>query len=120
MSWLSLMCSELRSNSNSLKWEPMFILYCPRSMVNDYRLAGEIHRAAIEVKNVVMQKDQFLEDLDSLAARHVLVKMAEFLKEIQAKDKETVEKLQILKREMELNARKKELFIEKLKGVVPY
>ncbi|GJV45251.1 hypothetical protein Tco_1429787 [Tanacetum coccineum] len=90
------------------------------SMVDDYRLVSEINRAAIEVNNVVMQKDQFLEELDSLGTRHVPVKMAEFLREIQAKDKETVEKLQILEREMELNARKKELFIEKRKGVVLY
>ncbi|GKF70783.1 hypothetical protein Tco_0203840, partial [Tanacetum coccineum] len=88
------------------------------SMVDDYTLAGRINRAAIKVNNVVMQKDQFLEELDSLGARHVLVKMAEFLREIQAKDKETVEKLRILEREMELNARKKELFIENLKEVV--
>ncbi|GJR39745.1 hypothetical protein Tco_1215429 [Tanacetum coccineum] len=93
MSWLPPMCSELRSTSNSLKWEPMFIFYCHRSMVDDYRLAGEINRAAIEVNNVVMQKDQFLEELDNLGARHVPVKMAEFLRGIQAKDKEIVEKL---------------------------
>ncbi|GJZ50892.1 hypothetical protein Tco_0605407 [Tanacetum coccineum] len=61
-----------------------------RSMVDDYRLAGVINRVAIEVNNVVMQKDQFLEELDSLG---VPVKMAEFLREIQAKDKETVKKL---------------------------
>ncbi|GKF25166.1 hypothetical protein Tco_0081060, partial [Tanacetum coccineum] len=96
----------------------MFILYCRRSMVNDYRLVGVINRAAIEVNNVVMQKDRFLVELDSLGARHVPVKMAEFLREIQANDKETVEKLRILEREMELNARKKDLFIENLKEVV--
>ncbi|GJU87881.1 hypothetical protein Tco_1295427 [Tanacetum coccineum] len=58
--------------------------------------------------------------LDSLGVRHVPAKTAEFLREIQAKDKETIEKLRILQREMELNARKKDLFIENLKGVVPY
>nr|GEZ80816.1 hypothetical protein [Tanacetum cinerariifolium] len=98
----------------------VFVVYLFWSMVDDYRLAGEINRVAIEVNNVVMQKDRFLEDLDSLGARHVPVKMAEFLREIQAKDKETVKKLQILEKGIELNASKKDLFIGKLKGVVPY
>nr|GFC55870.1 hypothetical protein [Tanacetum cinerariifolium] len=80
------MCSELRSTSNYVHWEPMFILYC--------------------------QRDQFLKELDSLGVRHVPSKMAEFLREIQMRDKETVAKLQILVAEKELNARKKYEFIQ--------
>ncbi|GJT59097.1 hypothetical protein Tco_1002630 [Tanacetum coccineum] len=118
MVWLEI-CGELRSTTNYVHWEPMFILYCRRSMGEDYRIACEINMVALELNNVVIEKDQFLEELDSLSVRPVPAKTAEFLREIQAKDKETVEKLWILQREMELNARKKELFIEKLKGVVP-
>nr|GEV55881.1 hypothetical protein [Tanacetum cinerariifolium] len=55
MAWLP-MCGELRSVSNSVHWEPMFILYC--------------------------QRDQFLEELDNLGVQHVPSKMAEFLREI--------------------------------------
>ncbi|GKD42731.1 hypothetical protein Tco_1267376 [Tanacetum coccineum] len=76
-----------------------------RSMAEDYRIAGDINRVAIELNNVIVQKDRFLEELDSLGVWHVPSKMAEFMREIQAKDKETVEKLRILQREMELNAR---------------
>ncbi|GKA59936.1 hypothetical protein Tco_0759249 [Tanacetum coccineum] len=83
-------------------------------------IAGDINRVAIEINNVIIQKDRFLEELDSLGVRHMPSKMAEFMREIQAKDKETVEKLRILQREMKLNARKKDLFIEKLKGVISY
>ncbi|GJY08383.1 hypothetical protein Tco_0375437, partial [Tanacetum coccineum] len=90
------------------------------SMIKDYRLASEINRMAGEVNNVVVVKDQFLEELDSLGVRPVPVKLAEFLREIQMRDKETVAKLHILEREMELNARKKNLFIQKLKGVILY
>nr|GEV70910.1 hypothetical protein [Tanacetum cinerariifolium] len=64
-------------------------------------------RGGREVNSVVIVKDQFLEELDSLGMRHMPSKMAEFLREIQMRDKETVVKLQILGREMELNARKK-------------
>ncbi|GJQ90601.1 hypothetical protein Tco_0001740 [Tanacetum coccineum] len=86
----------------------------------DYKIAREINRVALELNNVVTEKDRFLEELDSLGVRPVPAKTAEFMREIQAKDKETVENLRILQREMELNGHKKELFIKKLKGVVPY
>ncbi|GJS98566.1 hypothetical protein Tco_0819736 [Tanacetum coccineum] len=62
----------------------------------------------------------FLEELESLGVRHVPAKLAEFLKEIQTKDRETVDKLQILEKEIELNAHQKDLFIQKLKGGLPY
>ncbi|GJW88502.1 membrane protein of ER body-like protein [Tanacetum coccineum] len=91
-----------------------------RSAGEDYRLAREINKVAMEVNGVVMAKDQFIEELDSLGTRHVPLKMAEFLREIQRSDKETVAKLQILVREMELNARKKDPFVQKLDCLIPY
>ncbi|GJS64626.1 hypothetical protein Tco_0679190 [Tanacetum coccineum] len=90
-----------------------------RSLTEDYRLAREITRVSGEVNNVVIAWAQFLDELDSLGTRHVPAKMAEFFHEIQMKDCEIVDKLQILAREMELNARKK-LFIENLNGLIPY
>ncbi|GJY98853.1 hypothetical protein Tco_0516283 [Tanacetum coccineum] len=92
MAWLPI-CDELRMSSNSVQWEPMFVIYCQRSVTEDYRLAREITRVSGEVNNVVIAR---------------------------AKDCETVDKLQILAREMELNARKKNLFIKKLNGLIPY
>ncbi|GJZ06888.1 hypothetical protein Tco_0540681 [Tanacetum coccineum] len=119
MAWLPI-CGELRSTSNSEHWEPMFILYCRRSMGEDYRIAGQINRVAAEVNSVTMQRERFLEELDSLGTRHVPAKMAEFLREIQRKDEEIVSKLRVLVGEIELNASKKNLFIEKLQGTVPF
>ncbi|GKD28779.1 hypothetical protein Tco_1239557 [Tanacetum coccineum] len=55
--------------------------------------------------NFVHWEPMFILYCRSLGVRHVPSKMAEFMREIQAKDKETVEKLRILQREMELNAR---------------
>ncbi|GKD16274.1 hypothetical protein Tco_1205432 [Tanacetum coccineum] len=115
MAWLPIY-GELRSASNSIYWEPMFILYCNRSIGGDYRLAMDINRAAMDVYNVVNQRALFIGELDSLGVRPVPAKMAEFLKEIQMKDRETCAKLQIMEREMKLNASQKELFIQKLKG----
>ncbi|GJT05819.1 hypothetical protein Tco_0840281 [Tanacetum coccineum] len=88
---------------------------CYNGMVANVRLAGQINWAALEVNDTIMVRDQFLEELDSLGVRHVPSKMAEFLREIQMRDTETVAKLQVLVAEMELNARKKDVFIQKLK-----
>nr|GEX00589.1 hypothetical protein [Tanacetum cinerariifolium] len=53
------------------------------SMGEDYRLASEKNWVAVEVNNVVIEKDRFLEELDSLGVRHVPTKMAEFLRDRQ-------------------------------------
>ncbi|GJS48414.1 hypothetical protein Tco_0598535 [Tanacetum coccineum] len=63
---------------------------------------------------------EFIGELKSFGVRHVPAKPVEFLKEIQLKDRENVAQMQILEREIELNASKKELFIKKLDGLVPY
>ncbi|GJV88533.1 hypothetical protein Tco_1532471 [Tanacetum coccineum] len=89
-------------------------------MVADVWLAGLINKAATKVNDTLMVRGQFLEELDSLVVQHMPSKMAEFLKEIQMRDKETVAKLQLLVAEVELNARKKDEFIQKLKGLMPY
>ena len=118
MAWLDI-CGELRATTRSRNWEPMFVLYCRRLMNDDYRIGREINRVAAELNLVVTQREDFIGELDDLGTRHVPTKMAEFMREIQAKDKETVEHLRILEREMELNAQKKLAFIEKLNGNLP-
>ncbi|GJX94892.1 hypothetical protein Tco_0349478 [Tanacetum coccineum] len=70
---------------------------------------GELRASSNSVEWEPMS--HFLEELDSLGVRPVRAKMAEILKEIQRKDRETMVKVQILEREIELNAREKDLFI---------
>ncbi|GJS24584.1 hypothetical protein Tco_0453216 [Tanacetum coccineum] len=96
----------------------MFILYCRRSMNEDYMMAREINRVCGELNDIVMERSRFIEELDSLVGWLVPEKMAELLKEIQRKDDQRVSQLQILVRETELRAREKELFIRKLKGLI--
>nr|GEU84165.1 hypothetical protein [Tanacetum cinerariifolium] len=99
-------------------WLLMLVDFFVRwSMCEDYRLASEIKRVVAEVNSVTMQREHFLEELDSLSRRCTPTKMVEFLRDIQRKDEETVSKLQVLVREMELNASKKNLFIEKLQDL---
>nr|GEV69853.1 hypothetical protein [Tanacetum cinerariifolium] len=88
--------------------------HTPRSLTEDYMLAKEITRVSGEVNNVVIARAQFLDELDSLGTRHVPAKMAEFFHEIQMKHCEIVDKLQILVREMELNACKKNYSLRSL------
>ncbi|GJW72907.1 hypothetical protein Tco_0132277 [Tanacetum coccineum] len=103
MAWLPI-CGELHLASNYVHWESMFILYCNRLISEDYRLGMAINSAAMEVDNVVNRRASFIEELESLGVHHVPAKFIEFLKEIQAKHRETMVNLQILVREMELNA----------------
>ncbi|GJU73733.1 hypothetical protein Tco_1265138 [Tanacetum coccineum] len=91
-----------------------------RSNGKDYRLGKAINSATMEVDNVFNRRALFIEELKSLGVRHVPAKFSDFLKEIQAKDRETMANLQILVRERELNASKKQLFIRKLKGLMSY
>nr|GEV82191.1 hypothetical protein [Tanacetum cinerariifolium] len=89
-------CAELWATFKSVHWEPMFILYCRRSMVEDYGIARQINRMAMEVNNVNIQRERFIEELETLGTRYGPGKMAEFLREIQRKDDETVANLRIL------------------------
>nr|GEU36864.1 hypothetical protein [Tanacetum cinerariifolium] len=56
----------------------------------DYRLAKEIYKVTMEVYNMVSARVEFIEVLDNLGVRPVPAKLAEFLKEIQMKDREIV------------------------------
>nr|GEW01468.1 hypothetical protein [Tanacetum cinerariifolium] len=78
-------------------------------------LARETNRLCGEVVVMVEEKGSFFKSWKLYPKRPVLEKMAEFLRETQSKDTERMLQLQILGREEELRALKKELFIEKLK-----
>ncbi|GJW21453.1 hypothetical protein Tco_0032075 [Tanacetum coccineum] len=93
MAWLPI-CGELRRTSNSVKWEPMFVLYYQRSLTEDYRLARKLSR----VSGVV-----------------IMCFSMRFSNEGQGE----IGTIAYLGKEMELNARKKNLFIEKLNGLIP-
>ncbi|GJR70069.1 retrovirus-related pol polyprotein from transposon TNT 1-94 [Tanacetum coccineum] len=104
----------------SLGEEEAMILYCRRSIIEDSRLAKETNKLCGEMVDVVEERAQFLQELDALLGRLVPEKMVEFLRETQSKDTERMLQLQISGRESELRAREKELFIQKLKGVVSF
>ncbi|GJY37888.1 hypothetical protein Tco_0424252 [Tanacetum coccineum] len=79
-------------------------------------MARETNKLCGEVATLVEERSLFLGELDSLPRRRVPDKMAEFLRETQRKDTDRMLQLKILGREIELRARKKEHFIQKLKA----
>nr|GEV12931.1 hypothetical protein [Tanacetum cinerariifolium] len=81
-------------------------------MVADVWLAGQTNRAAIEINDTIMVRDQFLEELDSLGVRHRIVvvgKAAEFVSDTIRKDNAQVEQLREIESQMEFRALEKEL-----------
>nr|GEV38203.1 hypothetical protein [Tanacetum cinerariifolium] len=89
---LSVNLGELHTTFESVYWEQKLILFYHRSVDEDYRPGRQINRVAAVVHNM----------------------------EIQLKDQENISQMHLLEREIELNASKKELFIKKLDGLVPY
>nr|GEV11352.1 hypothetical protein [Tanacetum cinerariifolium] len=100
--------------------EKMFILYCERSVNVDSRLAWEINDLCDRLTDIIEEKENFVNELEELVGKFVPEKMCEFLKANQEKDMPNLMKLQILGIEFELRARKKNLFIERLKGNVGF
>ncbi|GKA33002.1 hypothetical protein Tco_0719369 [Tanacetum coccineum] len=87
-----------------------------KEITEDLRLAREINALCARVTAIVDEREMFVDELDMLAGKHVPDKMVEFMKQVQGKDIPNLMKLQILKREFELRAQEKGIFIKKLKG----
>ncbi|GKA84807.1 hypothetical protein Tco_0806461 [Tanacetum coccineum] len=85
-------CDELRHVVNSPEWDAMFIFYCRRAISEDLRLAKDINVLCARLITIIDERENFVDELDVL----------------------------ILRREFELRAQEKELFIEKLKGNMDY
>ncbi|GKF83384.1 hypothetical protein Tco_0245040 [Tanacetum coccineum] len=100
MLWLRR-CAELREVTQCDDWVEMLVLYCWRSVDEDFR--------------------DFIQELDVVPGWVVAKqKTFEFLKETQAKDDERLRQLEALSRETEAMTCEKCIFIEKLKGNRPF
>nr|GFA25029.1 hypothetical protein [Tanacetum cinerariifolium] len=109
-------CDELRRSVNSSDWESMFILRCHRDISKDLRLARKINALCARVTTIIDERENLVGELDILVGRSVPGKMAEFMKQVQGNDIPNLMKMKILKREFELRAQEKGIFIDKLKG----
>nr|GEX29405.1 hypothetical protein [Tanacetum cinerariifolium] len=79
-------CDELRHSVNSADWEPQFIYYYERSMLDDIRLARQINALCDTLTNVIDKRWAFNGELELLAYKFVPRKMEVFIKEIHDKD----------------------------------
>nr|GEX18545.1 hypothetical protein [Tanacetum cinerariifolium] len=90
-------------------------VYRIQAMVTDIRLAKEINVPCAYLTAVIDERENFMDELNVLAGRRVLEKMAEFIGMVQGKGIPNLMKLQILGREFKLRAQEKDIFIKKLK-----
>ncbi|GJR40907.1 hypothetical protein Tco_1216591 [Tanacetum coccineum] len=74
-----------------------------RARIEETSFADLMKNLCFSLRISLSKKRRLVAELE-FGVRHVPSKLAEFLKEIQTKDRETVTTLQILEREMELNA----------------
>ncbi|GKB64919.1 hypothetical protein Tco_0921105 [Tanacetum coccineum] len=79
------------------------------------RLARQINALCDTLANVIDGRWTFVGELEMLAYKSIPGKMAEFMKEMHDKYIPNLMKLQILGRKFKLRARKKDLFIKKIK-----
>nr|GEU92804.1 hypothetical protein [Tanacetum cinerariifolium] len=86
-------CAELRRSSCSEESEDMFILYCRRAVVEDLNLAREIDGLCAGLIARIEERGYFIDELDVLTDRFLPKKMAEFMKEIQEKDRNRLMRL---------------------------
>ena len=112
-------CEELRRAANSNNWSSMLVFYCLQSAGDDLQMAHQINTVCMRLNDVTRDRLTFIQELESVGNMHAQ-KTAEFLREIKARDYEKVARMQILVAELELNARNKDLFVQKLKGLLDF
>lgn len=106
-------CDELKAEANSSSWTDMLVLYCRKSASEDLKLGQQIYGICGKLLELVRERAALIDELESVG-KNVPQKMAEFLRTVQAKDNEKMLELQIMGRKLELSARDKDLFIERL------
>nr|GEY91657.1 hypothetical protein [Tanacetum cinerariifolium] len=109
-------CEELQKTVNSSDWNVMFIHRCRREINEDLRFSREINALCAWLTDIVDERERFVDELDRLVGRLVPERIVEFMKEVQGNDMPNRLKLLILSREFELQAREKDIFIQKLKA----
>ena len=112
-------CDELRRASNSNNWSEMLVFYCLQSAGDDIQMAQQMNALCRRLLAITQERLSFIQELESVGNMYAQ-KTAEFLRDIQAGDDDKVRRMQIMGAELELNARNKDLFIQKLKGLMDF
>ncbi|GKE28448.1 hypothetical protein Tco_1443832, partial [Tanacetum coccineum] len=92
-----------------------------RAKEDDLRMARMINNVSVMLSAVIEEYQLFTQELEASLGWVVNKDMSiEYMQELVQRDEEMVQRLQALEREVEERADEKMLFIEKLKGNVPF
>ncbi|GKA16443.1 hypothetical protein Tco_0696190 [Tanacetum coccineum] len=92
-----------------------------RAKETDLRLARMINNVSVKLRAAIEEYQLFTQELEASPGWVVNKdRSIEYLQELVQRDEEMVQRLQALEREVEERADEKMLFIEKLKGNVPF
>ncbi|GKC35955.1 hypothetical protein Tco_1048339 [Tanacetum coccineum] len=112
---------ELRDSAQSNNWSDVLSLYFWRAKEADLRMARMINNVSVKLSAVIEEYQLFTQELEASPGWVVNKdRSIEYLQELVQRDEEMVQRLQALEREVEERADEKMLFIEKLKGNVPF
>ncbi|GJX03414.1 hypothetical protein Tco_0189330 [Tanacetum coccineum] len=101
-------------------WSDVLSLYFWRAKEADLRLARMINNVSVKLRAAIEEYQLFTQDLRFSWEVVNKDRSIEYLQELVQRDEEMVQRLQALEREVEERADEKMLFIEKLKGNVPF
>ncbi|GJW96076.1 hypothetical protein Tco_0177884 [Tanacetum coccineum] len=108
---------ELQASAQSTTWSDVLSLYFWRAKEADLRLARMINNVSVKLRAAIEEYQLFTQELEASPGWVVNKdRSIEYLQELVQRDKEMVQRLQALEREVEERADEKILFIEKLKG----
>lgn len=82
-------------------------------------MAQQMNALCGRLVGVTRERLTFIQELETVGNTYAQ-KMAEYLREVQAKDEQKVMQMRIMTAELELNARNNDLFIQKLKGLMDF
>ncbi|GJV90903.1 hypothetical protein Tco_1118047 [Tanacetum coccineum] len=112
---------ELQASAQSTTWSDVLSLYFWRAKEADLRLARMINNVSVKLRAAIEEYQLFTQELEASPGWVVNKdRSIEYLQELVQRDEEMVQRLQALEREVEERADEKLLFIEKLKGNVPF
>nr|GEV87196.1 hypothetical protein [Tanacetum cinerariifolium] len=112
---------ELRDSGQSNNWSDVLSLYFWRAKEADLRMAHMINNASVKLSAVIEEYQLFTQELEAFPGWVVKKdRSIEYLQELVQRDAKMVQRLQALEREVEESADEKMIFIEKLKGNVPF
>ena len=111
--------AELRATAKSNEWEDMLSLYCQASAVGYIRLAREVSELSMKMNAKNRERGILIAELATYVGQRVPQKTAQFLMELQYKDEGKVMELEGLAADMELRSKEIDVFIQRLKGMLP-